>query len=136
MLVPELLGLLDPVPGAVDDADASLLDVLEVLAVDGLFGEGRQDDASEFLLLVLYVGQQLEALHLLAGALLGVAVLEIHHEEGDCLLGLHYLLPLATLLLLFLLSFLLPWLFLVDIDALQFLLYFIFLLIFLHDLYE
>jgi hypothetical protein len=49
-------------------------------------------------------------------------VLEIDHEEGDCLLGLHYLLPLASLLFLLLLLTLnlFSWLFLfgINIDVL------------------
>lgn len=80
MLIPELASLLDPVPGAVNHANAILLDILKIFLADKLFAECAEDHALVLFLFVFDVGEEFEPLHLLACALLAVALLEIHHE--------------------------------------------------------
>ena len=98
MLEPELSGLLDSIPGAINDTDAVLLGVLEVLEGALFFAKGWENDALEFFLFV-EGGEEFKPLEFFSGTLFGIAMSEVDHEELDSLFRFGYLFPLSVSLL-------------------------------------
>ena len=99
MLEPELSGLLNSIPRAINDTDAVFLSILKVLKGALFFAECWKDYSLEFFLFVKG-GKQFKPFEFFARTLFGITMGKVNHEQLDSLLRLLDFFPLCVCFLL------------------------------------